>query len=207
VVPAIGLTREGITMNVTRRDALLGATAAAAVTGLTVAPLAMKAAGVKAALTSDPVLPAYEAFEAVRREYIATDNHIDAVCAAVEAEMPPEPHFGRRWLDLSVAERDEGAAWRQIHAHRVEAIIGGDQDEITDAISSRIYTGYYRLMDIRATTVAGLLCQVRAWWTTHEDTCAPVLPEPGPEDCIYDPEVLVQRLYHDIARLAGGLPS
>ena len=43
-------------MNITRRDALMGVTAAAAVTGLTVAPLAIKAAGVKAALAGDPVL-------------------------------------------------------------------------------------------------------------------------------------------------------
>ncbi len=45
---------------ITRRDALLGATAAAAVTGLAVAPLAIKAAGVKAALagTTDSVITA-----------------------------------------------------------------------------------------------------------------------------------------------------
>ncbi len=65
----------------------MGATAAAAVTGLTVA--SESAATVKAALAGDPVLPAYEAFEAVRREYIAADNHVDAVRKAVEAEMPP----------------------------------------------------------------------------------------------------------------------
>ena len=41
-------------MQITRRNALVGATAAAAVTGLTTAPLAMKAAGVKAALAGDP---------------------------------------------------------------------------------------------------------------------------------------------------------
>jgi hypothetical protein len=45
----------------TRRDALRGATAAAIVTGVTVAPLAAKEA-----LGSDLVLPAYEAFEAAR---------------------------------------------------------------------------------------------------------------------------------------------
>ncbi len=106
-------------MNISRRSALLGATAAAAVTGLTVAPLAMKAAGAKAALAGDPVLPAFEAFEVVRRDYLAADNRVDAACAVVTAEMPPEPHAGRRWLDLSDAERDEGAAWRRIHAHRV----------------------------------------------------------------------------------------
>ncbi len=103
-------------MQISRRGALLGATAAAAVTGLTVAPLAMKAANVRAALAGDPVLPAYEAFEAVRRDYIATDNHIDAIRKAVDAEMPPEPHAGRRWLDLSVAERDEGAAWPNLNS-------------------------------------------------------------------------------------------
>ncbi len=75
-------------MQISRRGAMLGASAAA-VAGLTVAPVAMKAAGVQAALAGDPVLPAYEAFEAVRREYIAADNHVDAVRMAVEAEMPP----------------------------------------------------------------------------------------------------------------------
>ena len=47
-------------MNITRRDALLGASAAAAVAGLTTAPLAIKAAGVKAALagTADPAIAA-----------------------------------------------------------------------------------------------------------------------------------------------------
>ena len=45
-------------MYITRRDALLGATVAAAVAGLTTAPLAMKATGVKAALAGDPVITA-----------------------------------------------------------------------------------------------------------------------------------------------------
>ncbi len=187
-------------MQITRRNALMGA--GAAVTGLTVALLVMKAAGAKAALAGDPVLSAYEAFEAVRREYIAADNHIDAICKAVDAEMPPEPHFGRVWLDLSVSERDEGAAWRHIHANRTEAILGGDQDDIMDVHSDRIWDGYHDLMDIQATTVAGLLCQVRAWWAALVATRDTEVPEPGPEDHICEPQVLVQRLYHDIARLA-----
>ena len=193
-------------MQITRRRAMVGA-GAVAVTGLTVAPLAMKTAGVQAALAGDPVLPAYEAFEAVRREYIATDNHIDAIRKAVDAEMPPEPHFGRVWLDLSDAERDEGAAWRHIHADRVDAILGGDQDDIIDVHHARIWDGYHDLMDIQATTVAGLLCQVRAWWGAYESLRDTEVPEPGPEDRIFEPQVLVRRLYHDIARLAGGLPS
>ncbi len=42
-------------MSISRRDALLGATAAAVVTGATVVPLAIKAAGVKAALACEPI--------------------------------------------------------------------------------------------------------------------------------------------------------
>ena len=49
---------------ITRRNALLGATAAAVVTGAATAPLAIKAAGVKAALGGDPVL-------ALEREWLA----------------------------------------------------------------------------------------------------------------------------------------
>ena len=43
-------------MDITRRNALLGATAAAVVTGASTAPLAIKAAGVKAALAVEPVV-------------------------------------------------------------------------------------------------------------------------------------------------------
>ncbi len=78
-------------MQISRRNALLGATAAAAVTGLTVAPLAIKSAAVKAALGGDPVLPAFKAFEIVRRDYLAADNRVDAARAVVTAEMPPRP--------------------------------------------------------------------------------------------------------------------
>ncbi len=184
-------------MQITRRGALVGA-GAAVVTGAAVAPLA-----IKAALAGDPVLPAYEAFEAVRREYIAASDHIYAVCEAVDAEMPPEPYPGRFYPDLSDAERDAGAAWRRIHAHRVEDRLGADQDDIMNAHHDRIYDGYHDLMDIQATTVAGLLCQVRAWWAAHETVRDTDVPEPGPEDRIFEPQVLVQRLYQDIARLTG----
>ncbi len=194
-------------MQISRRDALLGATAAAAVTGLTVTPLAIKSAAVKAALAGDPVLPAFEAFEAVRREYIVADNHVDAARAVVTTEMPPEPHAGRRWFDLSDAERDEGVAWCRIHARRTEDRLGAGEDDIMDARHQRIWDGYHDLMDIQATTVAWLLCQVLAWWAAHETVRDTEVPEPGPEDRIFEPQVLVRRLYHDIARLTGGLPS
>ena len=194
-------------MSISRRDALMGATAAAAVTGLIVAPLAIKAAGVKAVLAGDPVLAAYEAFEAARLKYIAASDHVYAVAEAVEAELPPEPHFGRCWLDLSVAERDEGAEWRRLCNRRVTARLGMDEDDLLDVYMGRMTLAYDALADIQATTVAGLLCQVRAWWNVHETMRDTEVPKPDPEESAYEPKVIVQRLYHDVARLARGLPS
>ena len=58
-------------MNISRRDALLGATAAAAVTGLTVAPLAIKSTGVKAALagpTDEPLIAMEREWNAIHKE-------------------------------------------------------------------------------------------------------------------------------------------
>ena len=185
-------------MNITRRDALLGATAAAAVTGLTVAPLA-----IKAALAGDPVLPAYEAFESARREYIAISDHVYTVAEAVEAELPPEPHRNRTYLELSPAELDKAAEWRRLCNRRVTAQLGMDEDDLLDVYMDRMNLAYFALADIQATTVAGLLCQVRAWWNVHETVRDTEVPKPDPEESAYEPKVIVQRLYYDVARLAG----
>ena len=127
-------------MNITRRDALLGATAAAAVTGLTVAPLA-----IKAALAGDPVLPAYEAFEAARLKYIAASDHVYAVVEAVEAELPPEPHRNRTYLELSPAERNEAYRWRSLCCRRINARLGMDEDDLSDLYHDRVEVAYEAL--------------------------------------------------------------
>ena len=182
-------------MQISRRNALLGATAAAAVAGVPVA--------VQAALAGDPVLPAYEAFEAVRRQYIATSDHIDTIRKAIDVEMPPHPHPNRTYLELSAAEWDETCEWRGLYNRHMESRLGADEDDIMNAQHDRISDGFHDLMDIQATTAAGLLCQVRAWWAVYETVHDTEVPEPGPEDSFYDPDVVVRRLYHDIARLAG----
>ncbi len=193
-------------MQITRRNALLGASAAA-VTGLNVAPLAMKAAGAKAALAGDPVLLAFEAYEAARLEAIAASDHRLAIVEAVEADLPPRPHADRSFLYLNDAERDECQAWRQIHARRVTARLGMDEDSFMDIHYDRTMLAYETVADIRATTFAGLLCQVRAWWSTYESHRNTEIPKLDPEESPWEPESVVRRLYHDVARLAGGLPS
>ncbi len=66
-------------MNITRRDALLGATAAAAVTGLTAAPLAFKATGVKAALAGDPVVGLAAQVKVAYRAHVEADDTYEDV--------------------------------------------------------------------------------------------------------------------------------
>ena len=68
-------------MQISRRDALMGATAAAAVTGLTVAPLGIKAAGVRAALAGEPLV----ALETELIEARAAGDKVGALyCAAYD---------------------------------------------------------------------------------------------------------------------------
>ena len=195
-------------MSISRRDALMGATAAAAaVTGLTAVPLAFKSAGVKAALAGDPVLPAYEAFEAARLQAIAASDYRLAIVEAVEAELPPEPHPLRTYLELSDAERKEAGEWRVLSARRVTARLGMDEDSFMDIYYDRTMLAYETVADIRPATVAGLLCQVRAWWSTYEGHSNTEVPKDDPEVSPWEPQSVVQRVYHNLERLAGGMQS
>ena len=189
-------------MQISRRDALMGATAAVAVAGV---PTAVAA---QAAVAGDPVLSAFEAFEVKRRDFLAVDKRVDAVCAAVEAEMPPRPSAGRCFKELSYAEVCEEHAWAAAHNKRVTAIVGGDQDQITEAYWVPMSAAYSDLFRIEATTIAGLLCQVRAWAFMYESPRDSEVSKTDPEDWDdSDPALVLPRVYHDLERLAGGLPS
>ena len=194
-------------MNITRRDALLGATAAAVVTGAITIPMAYKAADVKAALAGDPVLPAFEAYEAARLEGIAASNYRLAIVKAVEADLPPEPHPGQTYLELSKAEDEEAREWRRVSNRRVTARLGMDEDDFMDIYYDRTILAYEAVADIRPTTVAGLLCQIRAWWSTYEGYHNTEVPKDDPEVSPWEPQSVVQRVYHDLERLAGGMQS
>ncbi len=73
-------------MSISRRDALLGATAAAVVTGAITVPLAIKAAGVKAALAGDPaVAQADEPVLALEQEWLAIHKELQERGGLVES--------------------------------------------------------------------------------------------------------------------------
>ena len=182
-------------MSISRRGALLGATAAVAVAGVPTAVVA------KAALAGDPVLPAFEAYEAARLQAIAMSDYRLTVVEAVKAELPPEPHPNQTYLDFSPAEDDEAREWRAECGRRVTARLGMDEDSFMDIYYNRTMLAYEAVADIRATTVAGLLCQVRAWWSTYEGHSNIQIPDP--EESPWEPQTVVQRLYHDLERLAG----
>ncbi len=72
-------------MQITRRGALLGATAAAAVTGLTVAPLAMKAGATKAALgVEEPLVSLWQERALLRAQL----DRINDQSTAIEEALP-----------------------------------------------------------------------------------------------------------------------
>jgi len=190
-------------MSISRRTALLATGAAAITTGAITAPLAVKAGAVKAALAGDPVLPAYEAFEAARLQCNAMSDHRLAIVEAVEAEMPPEPHRNRTYLEQSDAERQEACEWRGVCNRRVTARLGTDEDDFMNIHYDRVMLAYETVVDTPATTVAGLLCQVRAWWSTYEGHSITEIPKDDPEVSPWEPQSVVQRVYHDLARLAA----
>ena len=183
-------------MSISRRTALLATGAAAITAGAIAAPLT-----IKAALGGDPVQPAYEAFEAARLEGIAASDYRLAIVEAVEAELPPEPHPGRYYPELSDAEDEEAREWRRLSACRVTARLGMDEDSFMDIYYNRVILAYEAVADIRATTIEGLLCQVRAWWTMYEGYSN--IQIPNPEGTPWEPKTVVQRFYTDLERLAG----
>ena len=130
-----------------------------------------------------------------------------AIIEAVEAELPPEPHRKRTYLELSDVERQEAADWRRVCNRRVTARLGMDEDSFMDIYYDRTMLAYETVVDIPATTVAGLLCQIRAWWSTYEGYNNTEVPKLDPGVSPWEPQSVVQRLYHDLARLAGGVPS
>ncbi len=187
-------------MFISRRDALTGASAAVITMAAITAPLAAKAA-----LAGDPVLPAYEAFEAARLEGIAASDYRLAIAEAVKADLPPEPHPGRCFPDLSDAELKEAAQWRGVCNRRITARLGMGEDDFMDIYYDRTMLAYEAVVDIQATTLAGLLCQLRAWWNVYE--CYPEVPKDDPEESPWEPQSVVQRVYHDLERLAEAARS
>ncbi len=108
---------------------------------------------------------------------------------------------------MSEAERKEAGNWRVLSGRRVTARLGMDEDSFMDIYYDRTILAYEAVADIRPTTVAGLLCQIRAWWSTYEGHSITEVPKDDPEVSPWEPQSVVQRVYHDLERLTGRMQS
>ncbi len=190
-------------MNITRRYALLGATAAAAVTGLTVAPLAIKAAGVKAALAGEPdvsLLALCDRLDAALAAWTETSRKFYSARYEADRTMPLE----QPWLvGRTPAEqaRKQAIYDRHMKAHGVRALArekGKLEGECGDLSAAVLRT--------RAQTPAGIIRKLalvpygaqdgdlEIQWAIKHDEHDPVA-------------FVVGSIRRDLERLAGSAPS
>ena len=219
-------------MNITRRDALLGATAAAAVTGLTAVPLAIKAVGVKAALAGDPVIGLAAQVKAAYRTWIEADNAYEAVAHEAGYNIMADwevttgtttngerYHWGREeilqaaarseeWaVRITPEERDRALAAIDTHqrkAARVRHDLGLDSiKERKNQTRSHWLDLEARMLDTPALTVAGVLAKMQSWYYDGEIEVMRSGGEPD-QDIQTD---LAASIYRDLERLAGEMRS
>ena len=182
-------------MQISRRDALATG-AAVAVTGLTVAPLAMKAAGVKAALAgSDPQI------EALMGRLQAANALYDDNCARYDAATAHIPDYPRE-IGVSQATMDT-------YNRKYEASGGKVLSEQGGAILRRITNIEVQIIQTPAKTLHGALCKARVVW--HIMAESEGLDEKDPDlDGQYgrleDP-VFIWSMLQDLERLAGPVRS
>ena len=130
-------------MNITRRDALMGATAAAVVTGAIAAPLAIKAAGVKAALAGDPVIGLAAQVKAAYRASVEADDIYEdvahdagySVCndfdwTTVTTTTGQRYTWGRGSILEAAARVEEEGEWQRITSE--------ERDRALEAIDARM---------------------------------------------------------------------
>ena len=214
-------------MQITRRSAL--ATGAAAITTAAItAPLAIKSAGVKAALAGDPVIDLAAQVKAAYRAHVEThDTYEDVahdagynICADFEMTTGMttngERYSWSREQVLKAAARDEEWAVRitpeerdralaAIDAHRHHAArarhdLGLDPlRERKDQTRAHWLDLEARMLDTPALTVAGVLAKVQSWYCDHEIEAMRRWEEP---DHPLETD-LSASVYRDLARLAG----
>jgi hypothetical protein len=143
---------------------------------------------------------AYEKFEAARLNFIAVNDHATVVSDEVESELGPEPH--RTWASDEPRHKIAAANWWHAQRRRrVEARLGTDEDEFWKTSFDRMECAQEALAEIQATTLDGLLCQIRAWWINYMDPGDTEIPIPDKGDS--EIEETLKRFYHDLERLAG----
>ena len=219
-------------MDITRRDALLGATAAAVVTGAITIPLAIKATSVKAALAGDPVIDLAAQVKAAYRAHVeAHDTYEDVahdagynICAdwatTIGTTVHGEQYSWDREAILEAAAHPEHYHVRITPEERDRALAAIDTQE-SKAVRARHDLGLdpikshkeqctahwhdleAQMLDMPARTVAGVLAKLQSWYGDHEIEAMRDGDEPD-TDLQTD---LSASIYRDLERLAGEVAS
>ena len=187
-------------MNITRRDALLGATAAAVVTGAATAPLAMKAAHTKAALVNaDPEI------EALLGQLRAAEAHHDDLNAARCAAWERIPQNIKEALDAYPSRLEAPQTVIDTYHRHYDACGAGALDVQSDAVSDRINSIKAQIFQAPAMTLRGTLSKAHiAWQITAIDVDVDETDPDFDGQCggLDDP-VMIWSIYRDLERLAG----
>ncbi len=212
-------------MQISRRDALMGATAAAVVTGVTTAPLAIKTAGVKAALDGDPVIGLSEQLRAANEAWFsAIDAYEEAYHrvgynwvyyrGSVEVEtsdgraswdadeVRAAVEDGRNYYKLTPDQRDTALAeieqrLREGQELRQELGIEPLYQEV-EHLKARFWDLQARLLDMPAATPRGVFAKLRGFY--HDDEIAAIRAGDDFGDGL--PPEWATSIYRDLERLA-----
>ncbi len=154
-------------MSISRRDALKGATAAAVVTGALTAPLAIKAAGVKAALGADDAH-----IEALCAEWRAAETRlVDATGIADETTFAarrtcgpcPLDNFDSLSREAALAAVNSMPAWEAATKAAVERSGAAEWYRRADAAGAMTSTAFARFMAAPAQTPRGVLVKLTSF--------------------------------------------
>lgn len=219
-------------MPISRRDALLGATAAAVVTTAITIPLTHKAAGVKAALAGDPVIGLAARVKAAYRAHVeAYDTYEDTAhdagyntCAdwatTIGTTVHGEQYSWGREAILEAAAQPEHYRARITPEERDRALAAIETNQ-RKATLTRRHLGLdplknhaercrahwrdleERMLDTPALTIAGILAKLQSWYCDHEIEAMRNGDEPD-NDMKTD---LSASVYRDLERLAGRVQS
>ena len=212
-------------MSISRRTALATG-AAAIVTGAATAPLAIKAAGVKAALAGDPVIglsdqlraaseawfSAIDAFEDATHRVGINDSYYSGLVSVETpdgracwgaSEIKAAAEGGRLHHRLTPDERDAALAelerrQREYPKKCRELGIEPLRQE-REHWKAQFWDLQARLLDMPATTTRGVLAKLRGFY--HDEEIAGIMAGDDPDNGL-EPEWAAS-IYRDLERLAG----
>ena len=212
-------------MNITRRDALLGATAAAAISSAaTTAPPKIKAAGVKSALAGEPVIglaqqlrAASKAWDTAEHTFAEATRRVGFIESSCNGLVMVETLEGRCYWGaaeirqaaedglLSSERRDVALAEierQQRKGQEVRRALGIEPlwQEL-ERWNARFWDLQARLLDMPATTPRGVCAKLRGFY--HDEEITQIRAGHDPESDL--PAEWAASVYRDLERLSGAL--